>query len=111
MSGDINILGLSYNAASNANTVTGTMNSRFPVTRDFRVNPKLRADFRHNKSTDSDRFRMVPAVRLNYRMRRNIQLEFQGGGEWVNDQRSTGTENNFGYFVSFGYRWDFDFQP
>lgn len=108
-SGDINIFGLSYNNASSANTATATINSRFPVTRNFRLNPKLRADYRHNKTTASDRFRLVPAVRLNYRFRRNVHLEFQCGGEWVNDQLSTGTENNFGYFVSAGYRWDFDF--
>jgi len=109
MSGDANIIGLSYNDASNADTLTGTLNSRFPVTRDFRLNPKIRADFRHNKSTDSDRIRVVPAIRMNYRLRRNVALELQGGGEWVNDQLPTGTENNFGYFVSFGYRWDFGF--
>jgi len=105
--GDIAILGVSFTDATNADTISLTVNTRYPVDDKFRVNPRLRVDLRQNESDGAERIRVSPSLRLNYRVKRYLQLELEGGGEWTNERRPDETERNLGYFVILGYRVDF----
>jgi len=69
-----------YSATGTAKTTSFTFNTRYPVTRAWRVNPRLRVDFRENENDGSDQWTAAPSLRLHYRWRRRYQLELEP--EW-----------------------------
>jgi hypothetical protein len=105
--GDIAILGLRYLDANTADTISFSLNTRYPVNSNLRVNPRFRVDYRKNHNDDSEQFIYRPSVRLNYRVKRRMRLETELGGEWSDRELVDGTEKTRGYFGNIGYRLDF----
>ncbi len=105
--GDVTIFGLRFNDVATSNTYTVSLNTRYPVTRAWRVNPRLRFDFRKNVDhTEQLSFR--PEFRTTYRIRRRLQLEFEAGGEWIRQELSPRDRaESLSYFVNIGYRMEF----
>ncbi len=105
--GDTAILGLRYSDASTADTISLSLNTRYPVERDFRVNPRLRLDYSKRASNDSKLYKVAPSLRVEYYWKRFLSVEFEGGGEWtyewVSDQKNIIKD----YFIVAGYRLDF----
>ncbi|MFQ5442178.1 MAG: SPOR domain-containing protein [Thermodesulfobacteriota bacterium] len=105
--GDIAILGLRYSDASTSNTVSLNMNTRFPITREWRVNPRFRLDYSQNDADSGTQFKIRPTLRTDYFWRRRVRLEFEGGVEWAYDRVSGQTDLTRDYFIRVGYRLDF----
>lgn len=105
--GDTAILGLRYSDASTSDTISLSLNTRYPVERDFRVNPRLRLDYSKRASNDSTLYKVAPSLRVEYYWKRFLSVEFEGGGEWtyewVADQKNIIKD----YFIVAGYRLDF----
>jgi len=106
-SGDISILGLRYSDTQSANTTTLSINTRYPITTNFRVNPRARVDYRVNSRDNSTQWIYSPEFRTDYRWRKNHHFEAELGGEWSNRDLPTGTDKTSSYFFTFGYRLDF----
>lgn len=104
--GDITILGLRYIDATESDTVSLSLNTRYPVTRDFRVNPRFRVDFRKN-SDDTEQFIYRPSAKVTYSIKRRLRLEGEIGGEWSDREIVAGSTKSESWFVNFGYRADF----
>ena len=106
--GDIGILGLRYSDTVNSSTSTVTLNSRFPINQAWRINPRLRVDYRENKMDGGSQFLTLPSVRVDYRARRNLRFELEAGWEVMTRELLDGLEENrSGYFVNLGYRWNY----
>lgn len=105
--GDIGILGLRYADTANANRWVVDVNTRYPVSRTLRVNPRLRLGYRESKVDDSVEYSARPSVRVNYNWRRHMQFEVEVGGEWLKVDSSVSKETTNGYFVNLGFRRDF----
>ena len=107
--GDIAILGVRYSDTSTSNTITGNLNTRYPINTAWRINPRIRADYRRNNSNDGSRFTLSPIMRLEYRLTRRLRFEIEGGGEWMTtyDEASDTERQDLNWFVFGGYRWDF----
>ena len=119
--GDLYVLGFRYLDLTKRNISTFTLNARYPITRELRINPKFRFDLRNNEDgTTSWTYR--PSVRLTYRILRSLQLEVEAGGEWSMGERTLDErtlderfpeedlgefDRSKGYFVIVGYRFDF----
>ncbi len=106
-SADISILGLRYSDAQSADTTTLSVNTRYPITNDWRVNPRARVDYRINASDNSKQWIFAPEFRTDYRWRKAHHFEFDLGGEWSDRELSSGSEKTSSYFFSLGYRLDF----
>jgi hypothetical protein len=115
--GDIYVLGIRYNDLQRSNTTSATINARYPVSKELRINPRLRFDYRDN-ADDTKRYSYQSSVRITYRLLKGLQLEFEGGGEWEFQGKTAETlaaipDNNDefdrtkGYFVIVGYRYNF----
>ncbi len=104
--GDITILGLRFIDATTSDTTSLSLNTRYPVTRDFRVNPRFRVDFRKNDD-DTEQFIYRPSARLTYSIKRRFRLEAELGGEWSDREIVTGTSQSESWFLNLGYRADF----
>jgi len=107
--GDIAVIGLRYADAGTSNTVSLNLNTRYPVNRAWRINPRFRVDYRENTDTIGRQLKYRPSIRMDYYWKRRIRLEVEAGGEWA-DNKISGLdekEKTRGYFWNIGYRADF----
>ena len=105
--GDFTYLSTRYSNTFSANTTSFLLNSRFPVAAAWRVNPRIRVDYRTYKRDNSKQETLSPSVRVNYRWKRRYHFEIELGKEWVDQQLETGNESSSSYFIDAGYRLDF----
>gem|GEM_PF-1331171 len=118
-SGDLYVFGFRFNDSDTSNITTFTLNARYPITRNLRINPKFRFDLRDNKDNGTTRWTYRPSVRITYRILKALQLELETGGEWEKQERTVqerqaaattdpnDSDHTKGYFVIVGYRFDF----
>ncbi len=105
--GDIAALGLRYSDQDQFNRITGDLNTRFPVTENLRLNPRLRGDYRWNDAADGTEILLRPSLRTNYRAFEDWELEVEFGGEWRKSEASGVEDDLMGYFAYVTYRIDF----
>jgi hypothetical protein len=103
---DTTILGLRYSNGQTLDIVSLTADNRYPSGR-WRLNPRLRLDYRDNKTDNSTQWSVLPTVRVNLLASRHLRFEAEAGGEWSTHHLTTDTQNTSGYFVTAGYRLDF----
>jgi tetratricopeptide (TPR) repeat protein len=105
--GDLAVLGLRYSDTTRYNSYSFSLNTRYPFSRELRVNPKLVIDYRDNNNDSGEQYSIKPSLRLDYIFRKRFRLELEGGGEWSTDKLSDQTDRSHAYYVIVGYRWDF----
>ncbi|PLX98111.1 MAG: hypothetical protein C0623_13760 [Desulfuromonas sp.] len=105
--GDIAIFGLRYSDSTSSKLYSANVNTRYPVTRNFRVNPRVVYDYRTNKLDDGSLWKFRPLLRLDYVLKRQYHFEFEGGGEWSSEKTAGLQEDRRGYFFTVGYRVEF----
>ncbi len=106
-SGDSSILGLRYSDGVNSTTTSVSVDSRFPLTRKLRLNPRIRVSHRTYIQDDSIQWILAPAIRVFYRLTRHYTFELETGGEWSDRNLDTGSSKFKSFFVYAGYRADF----
>ena len=104
--GDISIVGLRYADGDNANSISGTLNTRYPVNHQWRLNPRVRLDYRDNDDGTTQWIK-APSFRTEYRWRKRYRFEGEAGAEWSSQQLEEDNSKTSSYFVSLGYRYDF----
>lgn len=105
--GDIAILGLRYSDTSSSNTTSVLVNTRYPINSAWRINPKVRVDYRENHSDGSQQWTAAPSLRTEYIWKRRYRFEAEVGGEISDRKLSSTTDRTRAYFVNLGYRIDF----
>jgi len=105
--GDITIFGLRYADGDDRDIYSFNFNTRYPVTRDLRVNPRFRMDYRKNRDNDTDQMIYRPSLRIDYRVKRRLRLESEIGGEYSDREIVEGSDKDSSYFFNVGYRADF----
>ncbi len=103
---DSNVLGIRYYNTLPSERYSFIVNSRFPVTRNWRVNPRLQYDIR-NLNNGEKRNLLRAIFRTDYRYRTTVRFDFEVGY----DKNSGETVGQFlgrsSLFFTLGYRWDF----
>jgi hypothetical protein len=103
---DTGVIGLRYLDTRLSDTWSIIANTRIPVSRNWRINPRLQYDIR--KSTDGRTQNKLRAlVRTDYRYLNRVRFDFELGYDDTDDVmngQSLGTNN---LFFMMGYRWDF----
>lgn len=102
--GDTAIVGLRYYESSRSNTISLDLNMRYPVTRAWRINPRVRVDYRRFDRDDLEQLKIRPSFRTDYRWKRRIRLELDGGVDWSPDWLAEQTDTAFDFFLTLGYR-------
>jgi hypothetical protein len=105
--GDIGILSMRYYDTSTSDTLRLGVSDRYPITNVWRINPRLDVAYRKRTDNDETRLTVSPYLRMDYRLRRNFTLEFEGGANWYTDETDSQTIKTTDYFFFGGYRWDF----
>jgi hypothetical protein len=104
MEGDINIIELRYADTMTNDSFSFNLNLRYPFTPDFRVNPRIQTNYRKNKNDDGESVTIRPLVRIDYRWKKWLRFELEGGREWREDTTLGNTEKTTGYFATVGFR-------
>ncbi len=107
MPGDVSVAGLRYSDATSSHTATLSLNSRFPFRNVWRVNPRMRIDYRDNLSNNSTQWTAAPSMRIDYRWRKRYRFETEFGGEWSTQKLPNDTQDSSSFFFNLGYRADF----
>lgn len=103
---DTGVLGLRYLDTRLSDTWSLIANTRIPISRNWRLNPRLQYDIR--KLTDGrsqDKIRAL--LRTDYRYLNKIRFDMEIGYDNTSDEingQSLGSNN---LFLMLGYRWDF----
>jgi tetratricopeptide (TPR) repeat protein len=105
--GDTSILGTRYSDTSTAKIYTVSLDSRYPVIRAWRINPRMRLNYRENDNDDSSQWTALPSLRMDYRWRKRYRFEIEGGKEWTTRDFTDRSEDSSSYYLSMGYRADF----
>ncbi len=61
-------------------------------------------DYRTEKANDNNRFTMNPKLRIDYRLKKTVRLEVEGGVKWTDNYSSGISSKTKETFVSAGYR-------
>jgi tetratricopeptide (TPR) repeat protein len=105
--GDLVLLTTTYSDLTSSNVTTISLNTRYPVTRKLRINPKFKVRYRDNHIDNSNQVIYTPSLQLTYRVRRNFQLEAEVSADFEERKLAGETEHNRDYFFLLGYRYDF----
>jgi hypothetical protein len=104
---DSAILSLRYFDGTTSKRTSVGIDMRYPITRNFRFNPRFRLDLRKSIRDDTDQTIYRPSVKLTYRMKRKIHFEMELAGEWSTRELTNGNEEETrGLFGTLGYRID-----
>jgi hypothetical protein len=105
--GDITILGLRYSDTEASGITSLSLNTRYPLNNDLRLNPRFRADYRENRDDDTNQIIYRPSMLLSYQVRRKLRLEAEIGGEYSDREVVDGSQKDSSYYINLGYRSDF----
>lgn len=104
--GDTTLMGLRYADTNASDTVTVSVNSRYPFSKTLRFNPRMRIDFQ-SRENNSEIVKYRPSFRMDWRARRKIKFEMEAGYEYSDIQDNLGDRVESNFFVNFGYIADF----
>jgi tetratricopeptide (TPR) repeat protein len=101
--GDVGILGLRYSSSDSADVYTINLDARFPFGRSWRLNPRLRVDYREINSDLSTQWIYTPGLRLQYRIGRRGRIDFEAGKRFSSRDMADSSLDQESYFVNLGY--------
>jgi len=102
--GDVGILSLRYATSDSADVYTVNLDARFPIGRKWRINPRLRLDYREINSDMSTQYTYTPGLRLQYRLGRRGRFELDAGKRFSSRDMATTDLDQESYFISLGYQ-------
>ncbi len=102
--GDVSIFGLRYSDSDTSKVVSLTLDSRFPVGRTWRINPRLRVDRRETLADSNYEWLYTPVIRIQYRRSQRFRVDLEAGKQFV--QRDSGAVNldRESFFFNIGYQ-------
>ena len=103
----MSLFGLRYADSESTSVYTANLDTRFPVGSYFRINPRIRVDYRQIKSDASAQWIYTPGLRLQYRKDRWLRLELEAGMQISTRDMAVLTEDRQSYFVNLGYQFIF----
>lgn len=106
MKHDTSVFGIRYYETDPSSTVSFIANSRYPLARKWRINPRLQFDIRKfNEGRSQKRLRAI--IRTDYRYLNKARFDFDIGYNDVNNDTDGQALDNSSLFFNIGYRWDF----
>ena len=104
--GDVSIVSMRMSDSSTSTVLSWSLDSRYPIGRTWRINPRLRVDRRQRVSDPNDEWLYTPGIRIQYRRSQKLRLEFEAGKQFV--QRDSGIVDlnldRESYFINIGYQ-------
>jgi len=103
---DTGVLGIRYSNTEPASIISFIANSRFPINRDWRINPRLQYDIRNLSGSRSQR-KVRAILRTDYTFVNKIRFDFEIGYDQTDEDNSGESLASNNLFFTLGYRWNF----
>ena len=102
--GDVTILGARYSDSDTARVLSLSLDSRYPVGRAWRINPRLRVDRRERFNEPDYEWLYTPGVRIQYRRSQRLRLELEAGRQFSEREANGFDLDRESYYVNIGYQ-------
>jgi hypothetical protein len=102
--GDVSIVTVRYSDSGTARVSSVSLDSRFPIGRTWRINPRLRVDRRERLTNDSNEWLYTPGIRVQYRRNRKFRIEFEAGKQFSQQDLIGVDLDRESYFINLGYQ-------
>jgi tetratricopeptide (TPR) repeat protein len=107
-SGDVNIWSLQHLQSDTFMMDSIVWDSRFPLGRRLRLNPRLRYSVRKGVGDGTSQKLLSPSLRLLLSMPNHYRIELEiGAAQGDRESAVAATQESSGYFMNLGYRADF----
>lgn len=103
---DVTVTGISYIKARDFDAGSLSFVTRLPFKRRWRFEVSVKLYHQEN-GDDSTLTRLLPALALDFRSKKNVSFELRMGRETTDIKRITSEDKTIRDFYSVGYRWDF----
>jgi tetratricopeptide (TPR) repeat protein len=104
---DVNVLNLRHGEAPDFTSTLLTWDTRVPLGKHLRINPRLRLGVWESLQTGIRRETVTPSLRLLWNAPRRYRLELEFGQENITRTSSLVALDSTGTFLNLGYRADF----
>ena len=105
--GDLYTAAFRYSDLKESDNFAFDVSTRYPLTEELRIAPRLTAGYRMGKQASYDEFTVLPSLLVDYFWRKDLNLELEVGERWTWHNQGTTTINESELFVTAGFRYDF----
>ena len=102
--GDVTIFGARYSDSDTTRVISLTVDSRYPIGRTWRLNPRLRVDRRQRLADASYEWLYTPGLRIQYRRSQRLRIEFEAGKQFSQRETADVDLDRESYFINLGYQ-------
>ena len=102
--GDVTLLRIRFSDSNSASTYSFNIDTRYPIGRHFRINPRIRVDYREMKTDLSTRWMLTPGIRLQYRSSQRFRFDLEAGKQYLTRESDVIDEDRESYFINIGYQ-------
>ncbi|MDH3482127.1 MAG: SPOR domain-containing protein [Gammaproteobacteria bacterium] len=104
--GDVSIISARYSDSDMSRVISLTLDSRYPIGRTWRINPRLRVDRRQRLADPNYEWLYTPGIRIQYRRSQKFRIELEAGKQF-SQRNSDIVDLNLdrqSYFINVGYQ-------
>lgn len=104
--GDVSIVSARFSDSDTSRVISLTFDSRYPIGRAWRLNPRLRVDRRQRMGDPNYEWLYTPGIRLQYRRSQKFRIELEAGKQF-SQRDSDIVDLNLdreSYFINIGYQ-------
>ena len=105
--GDVGIIGLRYSVSDSTDVYSLNLDTRFPIGRMWRINPRLRIDYREILADQSTQWNYTPGIRIQFRPGRRWRVDLEAGQQFSRREMATSDLDREARFVYLGYQYFF----
>jgi tetratricopeptide (TPR) repeat protein len=105
--GDMYVAALRYSQMATSDMYVVDFNTRFPLTGDFRISPRVRFGYRTGKGIDLKEYTALPSVLVDYYWNKTLNLELEVGAQWTRSDQAGVRNTDTELFLTLGLRYDF----
>ncbi len=102
--GDVTILTTRYSDSGNSQVISLLLDSRYPIRRSLRINPRLRVDRRQRLSSPDYEWLYTPAIRIQYRRSQKFRIDLEAGKQFSQHDALESNLDRESYFINVGYQ-------
>jgi hypothetical protein len=105
--GDMYIAALRYSQLTNSNRFVLDLNTRYPLTNEWRLSPRLRLGYAVGTGIDLKEYTVLPSFLVDYYWTKDLNLEFEVGAQWTSSVQAGVKTKDTELLATIGLRYDF----
>jgi hypothetical protein len=105
--GDMYIAALRYSQMATANQYMLDLSTRYPLTDQWRLNPRLRLGYTVGTGVDLKQYTILPSFLVDYYWTKDLSLEVEVGAQFISGVQAGVRSRDTELLATIGLRYDF----